>query len=270
MGDSNLTCTPCCSVPETTQVPGVNGAAGVGTNGTNGINASSLTQFSFVVPVIGNTVTISFFSNDDDESSSGSVPYVVGEPIFIPGAGTFTVSSKPNVLQIVALYLNYSGNTFAGATIAASTRVVATGFTPAAQTVLPLTTFYGVSGSQNLTNAAAQILSSTITLAATQTYLLFATARFGYVGATFPANQTLTVKIRRTNNSAADITNAVSVQVLAIVTTITYGIAEISIPLVSYSATATDILQIYASLSATPSAGNVQAVECSLVAMPVS
>lgn len=261
MGEQLSGCAPCCSVPAVVEVPGIEGQPGTtGTPGTNGISAVTTTTADFIVPSINGSVNV-FVAATAGLSN--------GDTVFITGAGYFTVLLLASN-EFTATYLNYTVNTNTSSNIFSGTRVVPGGTQPPAPTVLPLTTFYSVSGSQNLTTSPAQILSSTVTLPSTQSYILFATARFGYVGATYAGNQTLTVKIRRTNNSATDISNAVSTQVMAIVTTITYGLGQIEIPVVSYSGTAGDILQIFATVSATPSAGNVQAVECSLVAMPVS
>lgn len=263
MGEQLSGCAPvCCQSPSVVEVPGIQGQSGTtGTAGADGISAVTATTANFVIPAINSTVNIFVAS---------SAGLAVDQNIVITGGYYFVITAILASNSITIKYLNYQVNVNTGLTITGGARVVPGGLQPTAPTVLPLISFYGVGGSQNLTNAAAQILSSAITLTATQSYLLFATARFGYVGATFAANQTLTVKIRRTNNTATDISNAIQTQVLAIVTTITYGIAEITIPLVSYSGTSGDILQIYALVSTVPSAGNVQAVECSLVAMPVS
>lgn len=267
MGENLSGCSPCCSVPSVVEVPGVEGSPGTtGTAGINGISAVGSVASDFTVPSVGNDVAITISTTSP---YSGSTSFSEGEPFFIFGAGFFQVISISGFNQIIAQYLDYSQNINSGVVISAGTKIVPSGLQPAAPTSLPLITFYGIGGSQNLTTSPAQILSSTITLAASS-YLLSCTANIKLTGATYAANQVLTVKIRRTNNSATDISNAVTTFTMPIVTTITETLGIITIPQVSYSATNGDILQVFASVGVTPSAGNVQAVEVSLVATPVS
>lgn len=107
-----------------------------------------------------------------------------------------------------------------------------------------------------------------ITLATAGTYLLFGRANLKYNGATYAANQTATTHLRRTNNTAADVTNATTTATLRIITTITDTVGMETIPPTIYTtANTNDIIQVFGSVSATPSAGSVQAVEASITAL---
>lgn len=108
-----------------------------------------------------------------------------------------------------------------------------------------------------------------ITISTAGTYMIIAHAGLKYNGATFAANQTATLKLRRTNNTAADLTSASRPVTLDIVTTFT-GTAEIvQLPPVFYTATAGDVVTIFGSLSATPSVGSVDTDSAEIIAVRV-
>lgn len=110
----------------------------------------------------------------------------------------------------------------------------------------------------------------TITLAQTGTYLLMAAAGLKLSAATFVAVQTVTLKLRRTNNTAADLTNGSRAVALSIVTTITAGVDTCKLPPVLYDATAGDVIQIFGSISVVPSVGTVDVVSAEIVALRVA
>jgi hypothetical protein len=107
-----------------------------------------------------------------------------------------------------------------------------------------------------------------ITIATAGTYLLFARANLKYNTATYAANQTATVHLRRTNNTPADLATSTTTTTLRIITTITDDIGNLIIPFATYTTTnTTDVIQMFGSVSATPSAGSVQATEASITAL---
>lgn len=133
---------------------------------------------------------------------------------------------------------------------------------------------YGAGTAYSLTGTSALVdlgtTDPTLVLTKPGSYLVFARVTAKYTGATFAANQTLTVKIRRTNNTAADLTNATTTQTLGVVTTVTDGIGSISLPPVVYRTFNTnDSISLYGILSATPSAGSVDITEAEIVAVRV-
>lgn len=96
-------CNPCCSEEVVTLVPG-----------TNGFNAYTVTTLSFVVPALGDSVTITVVN-------SGWI--AVGQTVFIAGAGFFTIQSLPDATHATLVYQNISQNTASGNTIAVGTLV---------------------------------------------------------------------------------------------------------------------------------------------------
>jgi hypothetical protein len=132
------------------------------------------------------------------------------------------------------------------------------------------TTTYGVdTPPKALSNSFANMLATALVLADAGTWMLWARLKTDLNGATFAAEQTLTAKLVRTNHSAADIANAISEITIPIVTTKTWSLPVMPLPVVSYVATAADELQIMAKLSANPSAGSVDANEAEIVALKI-
>lgn len=108
----------------------------------------------------------------------------------------------------------------------------------------------------------------TLTLDAAGTYLLFANVRVDYTAATFAASQTVTVKLRRTNNTAADVTGATRSVLTDIITTLTYTLGVVSIPPVVYVTTNTnDLIEMWGVVTVLPSAGTLDAVQAEIVAI---
>ena len=99
-----------CPTPEIINIPGVEGSTGGtgtnGTNGTDGSNAFTTVSSSFVVPDPAATPP----SNQVTISVVNSSWMVVGQNIFVAGAGYFQVASIPNSLSVVGTFLKYTGN----------------------------------------------------------------------------------------------------------------------------------------------------------------
>lgn len=99
------------------------------------------------------------------------------------------------------------------------------------------------------------------------TYKIEGRAYAQYNGATYASNQTATVKLRRTNNTAADIANATTTAKLRVITTITDTVGVMPLPPVTYTTTnANDSITIFGSVSSTPAAGSVDISEASIFA----
>lgn len=136
-------------------------------------------------------------------------------------------------------------------------------------------TVYAAGTAYTLTATSAAVDFGTtdpiITVNAAGTYLIRAKVKVNLVGATFAANQTLTVKLRRTNNTATDLTNSTTTWTLPIVTTQTNTLAVIDLPEVAYTTALTnDTIQLFADVSVLPSAGTVTIAEASIVAIRTS
>jgi hypothetical protein len=114
-----------------------------------------------------------------------------------------------------------------------------------------------------MTGSSAAITGGTtspaVTLSTAGTYLIQGGFVLEYVAATYAANQTATIKFRRTNNTATDLTNATTTVELRVLTTLTDNAGSGPIPAVIYTATAGDAISVFGTLSATPSAGSVTA-----------
>lgn len=99
------------------------------------------------------------------------------------------------------------------------------------------------------------------------TYMIQGRVNLQYTGATFAASRTVTLKLRRTNNTPADLTNGTSTLATAIVTTVTATFMIVQLPPVIYTTTVlTDAITIFGDVSVVPSAGNLQAMAASVIA----
>lgn len=257
---ATTSCTPCCVETQTVNVPGTQGIPG--TNGTDGVNAFTTTTADFTVPAVGATVNI-FVVN--------SSWMVVGQPIFIAGPATFTVSSITNATQIVGKFLGQTNDVAPGATISSGAGVSPGGIegTVTDQSVYASGSAYSLTATSALLDFGTTDPSITLTTAGT--YLLFARVRYDYNAATFASVRTVTTKIRRTNNSAADVTNATGSWKTQIITTLTFTAALQNLPVVQYTTTTSgDILQLWGSVNVVPSAGSLDAVEAEIVAVKIA
>jgi len=122
-------------------------------------------------------------------------------------------------------------------------------------------TVYATGTSYNLTATPALLgfgtITPSVTIAIAGTYAVKGTANFTYSGATYAGSQTATIKLRRTNNTPADLPNGSRTATLRIITSITDGAGVNTTPEVIYTASAGDVIQLFGSVSATPSLGNV-------------
>lgn len=130
---------------------------------------------------------------------------------------------------------------------------------------------YGTGSAYTVTNAAAAIVmgttSPTITVNQPGTYLIIARARYELVGATFAASRLVTLKLNRTNNSAADLTGGTSLYNTPIVTTLTNTMTELTVNAI-YTTTNTDDVIVLSTLVGTvPSAGSLTVNEASIIAI---
>jgi hypothetical protein len=108
----------------------------------------------------------------------------------------------------------------------------------------------------------------TITLTQAGTYHLSGQVNLLYNAATFAATRTVTLKLRRTNNTAADVAGSSLSLTTAIITTLTATFAAVALPPVVYTTSNTDdALQVWGDVSVVPSAGSLDAVGASIVAV---
>jgi hypothetical protein len=107
-----------------------------------------------------------------------------------------------------------------------------------------------------------------LTITSAGVWLILARVRIDYTGSTFLAVRTGTLKLRRTNNTAADIANSSCQFLTDIITTLTYTLDVIDLPPIIYTTTnANDIIEIWGDISVVPTAGSIDASEASIVAI---
>ena len=133
---------------------------------------------------------------------------------------------------------------------------------------------YGTGTAYSLTNASAALDFGTtdpsITVAEAGTYLVRGRVLLKYNGATFAANRTVTLKFRRTNNTAADLTSGSTALTTDIITLSTGTWVECQMPEVVYTTTNTDdAITIYGDVSTVPSAGSLDATEAHVLAQRI-
>lgn len=129
----------------------------------------------------------------------------------------------------------------------------------------------GAGTSYTLTNTAAAVVLGTtspvLVLPAAGTYLINSSIDLDTAGATVVA-ETATVKLRRTNETAADITGGSFTIDLPVMTTLTQTLGRYSLGQVVYSTLNTDdSLTIFANVSATLGAGSIKATGGRIVAV---
>ena len=133
---------------------------------------------------------------------------------------------------------------------------------------------YGVGTAYVFTNTAAAINFGTtdpdIVITAAGTYVLYGQVLLAYNAATVVA-ETASVKIRRTNNTAADVGQVVVID-LPVSTTLTNSFGIVALPPVVYTTANTDdALALFGNVSAALGAGSIDAtaVGSSLVALRI-
>lgn len=116
--------------------------------------------------------------------------------------------------------------------------------------------------------------SPTITIAVAGTYRIRTWMNLTYNGATLLASRTASAKLRRTNNTAADIANG-SASISTAVTTVltssfTNSAPTIMLPEVLYTAQAGDVVSIFGSISVVPTLGSVDVTSAGIHAQRVA
>lgn len=133
---------------------------------------------------------------------------------------------------------------------------------------------YSASGTYAFTTTSATIAigtsSSTITLPNPGTYRINALANMRYTGATFAANQFVTLNLYRQNNTPGVIPNSQTQEETGVVTTITNQFGQFNLPDIIYTTTnSNDVISLQGSITATPAAGNFQATEANILAVRI-
>lgn len=134
---------------------------------------------------------------------------------------------------------------------------------------------YASGTAYSLTNTAALLDFGTtdpsLTLTSPGTYLITARVRTDNNAATFAAVRNVTLKLRRTNNTAADLTNASTTFKTQVITALTFTNPTAIIPNIIYTTVnSNDIIQLFGSIDIVPTAGSIDAVESEIIAIKLS
>ncbi len=123
----------------------------------------------------------------------------------------------------------------------------------------------------SLTATAAKVDFGTtdpaITINAAGTYIIVADCVLNYNGATFAAVRTATMKLRRTNNTAADLSDGTRAIKTEVVTTISGTLAQVTITSIYTTANTNDAIELWGSLDVIPTAGSLDVVSASVRAV---
>lgn len=141
-------------------------------------------------------------------------------------------------------------------------------FTPQAYDGYGTGTVYALTATPSL--LALGTGAPTVTIDVAGTYRIRGVALLNFAGATFAASRNVTVKLRRTNNTAADLTNGSVAVPTGITTTLTALLGQILTPDVVYVAAAGDIISLFGDVSVVPSAGALNAAAASVHAERVA
>lgn len=109
--------------------------------------------------------------------------------------------------------------------------------------------------------------SPAIVLDKAGTYLLIARANLKYNAATFAATRAVTIKLRRTNNTPADLTGGTRVLATGVITTLTYTFDDSSLAVVYTTTNVNDAITLFGDVAVVPTAGSLDAIEANIVAV---
>lgn len=144
------------------------------------------------------------------------------------------------------------------------------GSTAAIQSVVAAGTAYTLTATPALVDFGTTDPSLVLAGKVGTQYLLSGYVGIRAVGATFAANQVVTVKLRQATGVAADVTGGSRTIQTEIMTTFSGQIANLSLGNIQFQKTTEgDTIQIFASIDGLPSAGSVQVVEAFLSATPI-
>lgn len=130
---------------------------------------------------------------------------------------------------------------------------------------------YSAGTAYNITTTPAKLdfgtTDTVVTIPAAGTYLITSNVRIDYSGLTNLAANTVTVKLRRTNNTAADVANATGDFIVPPVTLLTSTGGDCDVATVIYTtANSNDVIELWGSRSASVSVGQIQAGSAWIVA----
>jgi hypothetical protein len=117
-----FTCQPCTGTAPAANIPGPQGPQGpAGSNGTDGVNAFTITTSPTVIPAALANVNVNVADSDW---------MAIGQVLFLsdgPDIGHFQVVTINSPTSVTLKFLNYTGNSAVGATIAVNATVTPSG-----------------------------------------------------------------------------------------------------------------------------------------------
>ena len=190
-----------------------------------------------------------------------------GQDIALPAADVLTLQEHPDGCTIVLrnglAYVTQSSVATVQAAINALWNAYITAMSPGSGYYVVA---YGTGSVYSLTTTSAALDFGTtdpsVTIAEPGTYQVRGRVLLKYNGATFAANRTVTLKFRRTDNTAADLTSGSTALTTDILTASTGTWVECQMPEVIYATTnSNDAITIFGDVSTLPSAGSLDATE---------
>lgn len=251
-----------CGCPTTLEAINIPGDGAL--PGLAGQNAYTTLTATLTIPAIGANVTATvpnayFLAFGQDVAIGSST---IGVAHFKVAANVSSTTS------VILTFLGYPGDAAPAAVLPIGSVV-----SPAGPWGLPdPLAVYGASGTATDLAVATGLITIgaipiTLIITTPGKYLLSARARLDYWGCTFAATQLVTLKLRRTNNTAADVTNATAGFKTDVITLLDYTAGIVQLPTVLYTtAVATDSISLYGNIDVLPSAGAARIVQADFVA----
>lgn len=112
-------CGPCCTSPLSVDIPGSPGDDG--NDGVDGTNAFTTTTADFLIPAIGDPVTVPVVN---------SLWMALEQIIVFAGPATFQVTALPSATSVTCVFLGYALDLTAGATISSGAKCSPAGTQP--------------------------------------------------------------------------------------------------------------------------------------------
>jgi hypothetical protein len=144
-------CTPCCTTPQSVEIPGPEGDAGI--NGADGQNAFTTTTASFNVPSVGNTVVVAV---------QNSNWMVAGQVVVTDGPAHFLVDSIGSPTSVTLEFLGYAGDVAPSSTVASGSKVSPSGVASPLSAPLPTSLTDNSTGTASNTIAAGVGVSTLV------------------------------------------------------------------------------------------------------------
>jgi hypothetical protein len=166
------------------------------------------------------------------------------------GNNIYSLKGCPNLLL--------AGPMAAGSTIATGTSYTKV----AGGTAYTLTGSYGT--------VTFGTTSPSVTLTEVGTYLITATLQTSYVGATYATASSVNYKLRRTNNTAADLSGSIFGDQIPVMTTLATNGPTVTLTALYNTLKTTDTIGIQGTVTATPSAGSVTVSAASISAIKIN